>query len=98
MRFEKLAPGARLWVLLVMALVSLPTAAELQDADNAGLKALMKKGVPMINVRTPAEWRETGIIPGSHKLTFYDEYGRYDVERWLSELKTDVPSAGVGRC
>ncbi len=40
----------------------------------------------MIDVRTPQEWFNTGIIPGSMLLTFFDELGNYDIERWLHDL------------
>ena len=46
----------------------------------------MQRGVPVIDIRTPEEWRDTGIIEGSHLLTFFDAQGRYDVRAWLSKL------------
>ena len=46
----------------------------------------MRRGVPVIDIRTPEEWRETGIIEGSRLLTFFDAHGRYDVRAWLSQL------------
>ena len=46
----------------------------------------MRRGVPVIDIRTPEEWSETGVIEGSRLLTFFDAQGRYDVRAWLSEL------------
>lgn len=34
-------------------------------------------------MRTAGEWKQTGIIEGSHLLTFFDERGRYDVDKWM---------------
>lgn len=45
------------------------------DLDNDGLKAKIAAGVPVIDIRRPDEWKETGVIPGSHLLTFFDEKG-----------------------
>ena len=41
----------------------------------------------MVDIRTAPEWEETGIVPGSRLLTFFDERGRYDAGRWLEQLK-----------
>jgi rhodanese-related sulfurtransferase len=44
----------------------------------------------IIDIRTPSEWRETGIIKGSYTLTFFDERGGYDTEKFLNALDTIV--------
>ena len=46
------------------------------NVSNDELKALMEKGVPLIDIRTSREWRQTGVVPGSHKITFFEENGR----------------------
>jgi len=46
--------------------------------DNAQLKALMAEGVPLYDIRRPDEWRATGVVEGSHKLTYVDAGGRLD--------------------
>jgi rhodanese-related sulfurtransferase len=35
-------------------------------------------------VRTAGEWKQTGVIKGSHLLTFFDEQGRVDVNAWMA--------------
>ncbi|WP_419798057.1 MAG: FKBP-type peptidyl-prolyl cis-trans isomerase [Terasakiella sp.] len=44
--------------------------APLKNIDNAGLKALLQKGVKVIDIRTPAEWQQTGVVEGSRLLPF----------------------------
>ena len=75
-------------LLLVAALLAggTPARADVTRVDNAALERLMQRGVPVIDIRTPEEWRETGIIEGSRLLTFFDAQGRYDARAWLSEL------------
>ncbi|WP_094463578.1 FKBP-type peptidyl-prolyl cis-trans isomerase [Pannonibacter phragmitetus] len=46
------------------------------DLDNGALKARIAAGIPVIDIRTADEWRETGIIPGSHLVTFFDAAGQ----------------------
>jgi len=75
-------------ILLVAALLAggPPLRADVTLVDNAALERLIDRGVPVIDIRTPEEWRQTGVIEGSHLLTFFDAQGRYDVRGWLSKL------------
>ena len=69
----------RLILALFIALLA-STAAWAEQAltsiDNATLEALMIRGVPVVDIRTPGEWAETGTIPGSRKIMGFDERGR----------------------
>jgi len=47
-----------------------------ENVDNAGLKSLLAQGVPIYDIRRPEEWRQTGVVEGSRKLTFVDAGGR----------------------
>ena len=40
----------------------------------------------IIDIRTEKEWNTTGIIPDSHKLQFFSATGKYDADKWLSDL------------
>ncbi len=44
--------------------------------DNAELDTLLKQGVTLIDIRRPEEWRETGVVRGSHLITLFDDRGR----------------------
>jgi rhodanese-related sulfurtransferase len=61
--------------------------AEIVDVDNAELARLTAAGVPLIDIRTAQEWQETGIVPGSHLITFFDERGKADPAAWLEKAK-----------
>jgi len=50
------------------------------NINNDELKVLLKKGVPIFDVRRADEWAETGVIDGSIKLTFFDDKGRVNPE------------------
>ena len=58
------------------------------NVDNYELQILMSKGTPVIDIREKFEWQETGILPESHLITFFDSEGKYDVEKWLAKLIT----------
>ena len=51
---------------------------------------ILKSGIPIVDIRTPGEWRETGILKGAIPIMFFDERGNYDVNTFLRELNTKV--------
>jgi len=65
--------------------------ADIVEVDNQALQKLAAQGVPVIDVRRIDEWEKTGIIEGAHTLTFFDKRGRYDAQKWLSELEKIAP-------
>ncbi len=80
---------------LLLFLFSTSALAEVKHINNKELEALIQSGIPVIDVRRAEEWRQTGIVDGSHLITFFDAKGRYDVKSWLSKLdkiaKPDEP-------
>ena len=68
-------------------LVAFGARAEIIDVDNAELSKLTAAGVPLIDIRKPQEWQETGIVPGSRLITFFDEQGKSDPAAWLEKAR-----------
>jgi len=60
--------------------------ADVAKVDGDALQQLIDQGVPVIDVRRSDEWATTGVLEGSHLLTFFDKQGKYDVESWLASL------------
>ena len=52
--------------------------------------SFIKKNIKIIDIRTPAEWRETGVIKGSYQIMFFDERGDFDVEAFLRRLDMTI--------
>lgn len=78
----------RALLLSILLLVATAGArAEVIDVDNAEFARLMAAGVPVIDIRTAPEWEETGIVPNSRLLTFFDERGKADPAAWLDKAK-----------
>ncbi len=59
--------------------------AELRQVDAS--EAIIKSGIPIVDIRTKPEWQETGVIKNSLLITFFDEQGRYDAQAFLKELE-----------
>ncbi len=60
-----------------------------------------EKNIKIIDIRTPAEWQETGIVKGSYTIMFFDEKGNFNIETFLKQLdmvvKKDEPFALICR-
>ncbi len=51
---------------------------------------LIDSKIPIVDIRTPAEWKETGIVKNSIPIMFFNEQGAYDVNAFLTELNAKV--------
>lgn len=60
------------------------------NVDNQGLQILLEQGVPLVDIRRPEEWRETGVVESSRLLTFVDANGRVR-PGFLETLTNSVP-------
>ena len=78
-------------LVFVFLLFTLPVSAAVTDIDNAELERLASEGVPIVDIRRTEEWQQTGVIKGSHLITFFDKKGHYNVPAWLDKL---APIAG----
>lgn len=77
---------SRLMFLVIFLWAFSSSHAQVSNIDNAELKQLIAQGVPVIDVRRPEEWKQTGVVEGSHLLTFFDKKGKYDVNKWMTEF------------
>lgn len=73
------------WVLASLTLAS-PGWAEVVNIDNETLKQLLAKGVPVVDLRTAPEWKQTGVVDRSHLITLFDERGKAQPEDWLAAV------------
>ena len=72
--------------ILLFFLLFKVVSANVIDIDNKEIKILLEKKIPIIDIRTMKEWNETGIIPNSILITFFDEYGNYSLNEWYKKL------------
>ena len=77
----------RQFTLFLLSLIAATAVhAEVIDIDDGELARLQAAGVAVVDVRTSPEWEETGVLPGSHLLTFFDARGQAEPEAWLKKL------------
>lgn len=51
---------------------------------------LLAQKVPLIDIRTQGEWKETGVVKDAITLTFFNEQGQYDMDKFLAELNAKI--------
>jgi rhodanese-related sulfurtransferase len=73
--------------VLLLLLFAAFAQAEVIEIDNARLQELLAEKVPVVDIRRAEEWAQTGIVEGSHLLTFFDANGNYDAHSWLAQLE-----------
>jgi len=73
-------------ILLVLGVLSVSLFAEFKTINAEEFLKLQTKGAPVIDIRTPAEWKETGIIKDAHKMMFFTPQGQPDLAGWFFDL------------
>ena len=66
------------------------TFAEIVNVNNEQIKELFKINIPIVDVRRSSEWDQTGIIPNSILLTFFDKKGNYNLDEWYKQLRLKI--------
>tara|TARA_B100001093_G_C25885875_1_gene618391 strand:- start:79 stop:456 length:378 start_codon:yes stop_codon:yes gene_type:complete len=64
--------------------------AEIVDVNNEQIKELSNSNIPIVDVRRSSEWEQTGVIPNSILLTFFDEEGDYNYHQWYEKLRLEI--------
>ncbi len=72
--------------LLTLVVLSVSLFAEFKTIDVPEFEKMQKDGVLVIDIRTASEWKETGIIEGAKKITFFSERGQPLIADWFFEL------------
>jgi len=75
-------------LLILLTLLSSTLFAELKHTYLT--QKVLDSGIPIVDIRTVAEWKHTGILKGSIPIQFFDERGKYSIAAFLKELNEKV--------
>ena len=73
-------------ILLTLTILTVALFAEFKTIEVAEFEKLQKEGIPVIDIRTEGEWKDTGIIEGAYKITFFSEKGQPLLADWFFEV------------
>ncbi len=73
-------------ILTLMIIGSTILFAQFKSIDAQELIKMQKNGVPVIDIRTPQEWKDRGVIKGAHLITFFQPDGRVNIADFMFKL------------
>jgi rhodanese-related sulfurtransferase len=77
--------------LLFVLILGFSGSCTTSDFDNRALTPeLIDSGSTIVDIRTEAEWRETGVVPGSLLMTFFRPDRSYDLEGFIAKFSKHV--------
>jgi len=81
----------RCFIKLVLCLLITKFAfAEVVNVNNEQIRELSKKNIPIVDIRRSSEWEQTGVVPKSILLTFFDKNGKYNFDEWYAKLSLKI--------
>ena len=81
----------RFYIKIIVCLLTFKsTFAEVIDVNNEEMIKLLNTNIPIVDVRRSLEWDQTGVIPNSILLTFFDEEGNYNFDEWYEKLQLEI--------
>ena len=81
----------RFYIKIIVGLLIVKFAfAEVIDVNDQEMIKLSNVNIPIVDVRRNSEWVQTGVIPNSILLTFFDEEGNYNFDEWYEKLQLEI--------
>ena len=81
----------RICLSYICFLLTIKTAfAEIINVNNEQIKELSKNNIPIVDIRRSSEWDQTGVVPNSILLTFFDKKGNYNLDKWYNQLRLKI--------
>ena len=81
----------RFYIKIIVGLLIVKFAfAEVIDVNDQEIIKLSNLNIPIVDVRRSSEWDQTGVIPNSILLTFFDEEGNYNFDEWFEKLQLEI--------
>ena len=81
----------RFYIKIIVGLLIVKFAfAEIIDVNDQEMIKLSNVNIPIVDIRRSSEWNQTGIIPNSILLTFFDKEGNYNFDEWYKKLQLEI--------
>jgi len=75
-------------IIILLTLLTVSLFAELKNSYIT--QEILDSNLPIVDVRTPQEWKETGLLKGAIPIMFYNNQAQYDINAFLKELNAKV--------
>ena len=75
----------------ILLLLTLLSAVLFGEVTNTYItQKILDSDLPIVDVRTVGEWKETGLLKGAIPVEFFNAQGKYDLNKFLKELNAKV--------
>lgn len=75
-------------ILLLLTLLSVVLFGEVTNTYIT--QKILDSDLPIVDVRTVGEWKETGLLKNAIPIEFFNAQGKYDINKFLKELNAKV--------
>lgn len=75
-------------ILLSVLILSASLLASVTNEEAS--QQMIDSKIPIVDIRTPGEWKESGLLKGSIPIMLFDEKGNYDLKLFLDDLNKAV--------
>jgi rhodanese-related sulfurtransferase len=89
--WEPLVWSSILFAIAPSAAPAAQGAPSYQNIDQAALQSAIARGVHLVDIRTPQEWKQTGVIAGSIRLTAFLDNGQMNPQ-FIETFRQHIPS------
>ena len=81
----------RFCIKFIVCLLTIKFAfADIVNVNNEQIKELLNNNIPIVDIRRSSEWDQTGVVPKSILLTFFDKEGNYNYDEWYEKLRLKI--------
>jgi len=78
---------------IILALMILSVSLFAEYKSEYPTDKFINSGIPIVDIRTAPEWRETGILKNAVPITFFHSDGTYNVQAFLKELNKKIDTS-----
>jgi len=75
---------------IIIAFFVLLTTLSAEVINQYPTQKFIDSNIPIVDIRTPTEWKETGIIKDAITIMFFDERGKFNINNFLLMLNKKV--------
>ncbi len=75
---------------ILLAISAISAIANADITNVVATKSFLAKPIKIIDIRTPAEWAQTGIVKGSYPIMFFNDKGEAKPDAFLVQLNKVV--------
>jgi len=75
-------------IIILLTLLTVSLFAELKNSYIT--QEILDSNLPIVDIRTQPEWKETGLLKGAIPIMFFNQQGKYNINAFLKELNAKV--------